>query len=149
VAFDAAGDAGAYPEAGAAWEPLRLFYVTWSARQVRATHDKYLELGLESPFDAERIAGTDAAIAEEDSAPLPPTLVDVTGFTHVRREALLAHRTQIDPTSRWWFGLPAEIQDGLWPYDTYQLARDRSGVGVADGDLFAGLRVHDGERRVG
>ena len=43
------------------------------------------------------------------------THVDVTGLYAVRAEALLAHATQIDPTSPFWFGLPEEIASGVYP----------------------------------
>ena len=50
-AFDAAGDPDAYPEAGPPWEPLKLYYTTWSRQRIVAMHEKFLELGLESPYD--------------------------------------------------------------------------------------------------
>src|SRR5581483_5609889 len=53
VAFDAAADPDLFPEAGPAWQPLRLCYVRWSVARIRAMHDKYLELGLESPYTDE------------------------------------------------------------------------------------------------
>ncbi|HMK63882.1 MAG TPA: hypothetical protein VK386_09705, partial [Acidimicrobiales bacterium] len=41
----------------------------------------------------------------------------------VRRRALLAHATQIDPESPFWFGLPPEVMRGVHPVDEYVLAR--------------------------
>src|SRR5947199_402135 len=52
-AFDAAGDPDAYPEAGDPWQPLKLYYSAWSQARMRATHEKFLELGLESPYNQE------------------------------------------------------------------------------------------------
>ena len=49
-AFDAAGDPTAYPELGEPWEPSKLYYSVWSRARIQATHDKFVELGLESPF---------------------------------------------------------------------------------------------------
>ena len=51
AAFDAAGDPRRFPEAGRAFQPLKLYYVGWSAPRIMAMHEKFLELGLESPFD--------------------------------------------------------------------------------------------------
>ena len=51
---------------------------------------------------------------------------------------MLAHATQVDPTSRHWFGLPTEVSDQLYPYDEYEVARDLTGVTPSD-DLFAGV----------
>ncbi|HET9692482.1 MAG TPA: mycothiol conjugate amidase Mca [Acidimicrobiales bacterium] len=136
LAFDAAGDPGAYEGAGDPWQPSKLYYVLWSAKRVLAMHEKYLELGLESPFDAERLE-------RMRTAPEPTTAVDVRGWSDVTRRALIAHATQIDPTSGWWFGLPPEIADALHPFEEYTLARDLTGRAAPEGvedDLFAGLR---------
>src|SRR5436190_1028263 len=48
--FEAAGDPDAYPEAGDPWQPSKLYYTAWSRARIEATHEKMLELGLESPF---------------------------------------------------------------------------------------------------
>jgi mycothiol S-conjugate amidase len=68
------------------------------------------------------------------------TTIDVEGYAHIRDEALLAHETQIDPLSPFWFGLPAEVRHATHPFDHYFLARSRVGpVDVVENDLFAGL----------
>jgi hypothetical protein len=54
---------------------------------------------------------------------------------------LIAHATQVDPTSPFWFGLPPEVADNIYPYDEYEVARDLTGsewAGPGD-DLFAGI----------
>src|SRR5687768_11291586 len=38
-AFDAAGDPEAYPWAGPAWQPLKLYYTTWSVKRMVAMHE--------------------------------------------------------------------------------------------------------------
>jgi mycothiol S-conjugate amidase len=140
LAFDAAGDPDRFPEAGPHWQPLRLCYVRWSVRRMRAVHEKYLELGLESPYKDERLARLLAAESE-----IPTTdqrgrqvTVDISGYVAVTREALLAHATQVDPTSRHWFGLPTEVSDQIYPYEEYEVIRDLTGVDPSD-DLFAGV----------
>lgn len=135
-AFEAAGDPGRYPKAGAPWEPAKLYYTMWPRERMRAMHEKFIELGLESPFDEERLARM--AVEEPHT-----TSVDLTGFTDVRADALRAHATQVDPTSRFWFGLPPEVLREIYPFDDYFLAKSRvgpSGIGVEEDDLFAGLR---------
>src|SRR3954447_20185807 len=47
IAFDAAGDPDRYAELGEPWQPLKLYYSTWSRARIVATHAKLLELGLE------------------------------------------------------------------------------------------------------
>jgi mycothiol S-conjugate amidase len=130
-AFDAAGDPEAYPEAGEPWQPLKLYYLGWSRARMQATHEKFLELGLESPFSPEWFErpSMDHRIT---------TKVDVSEHHQVRRHALLAHATQIDPTSKFWFGLPDDVV--VYPYDDYILARSLVEGPLPEDDLFAGLR---------
>ena len=149
-AFDAAGDPDRYPEAGAVWQPSRLCYVRWSAKRMLAMHNKFLELGLDSPYADDRLARwleSEAARHEGGPPEFPQIVVDVRGFVAVAREALLAHATQVDPNSRHWFGLPAEIADELHPFEEYDVARDLT-RGIGDGtDLFAGIESVSAGRR--
>jgi mycothiol S-conjugate amidase len=133
AAFDAAGDAAAFPEAGEPFEPLKLYYTVWSKRRVVATHEKFLELGLESPFDERWLdrPGEDDRIS---------TSIDLTDFADIRRRALLAHATQVDPTSKFWFGLPPEVLATIHPFDDYVLAHSRVETELPEADLFAGVR---------
>ena len=62
----------------------------------------------------------------------------------VRRKALLAHATQVDPKSPFWFGLPDEVQDAIHPFEEYMLLRSRVPTEQLEDDLFAGLRDLDG-----
>ena len=133
-AFDAAGDDTQFPDAGEPWQPQKLYYTSWSRRRIVAMHEKYLELGLESPFDEKWFTRSDP------TADRPLATVDITGFGHVRRLALLAHATQIDPNSKFWFGLPPEVADELHPFDEYVLARSLVPTDAPEDDLFAGLR---------
>jgi len=148
VAFAAAGDPDRFPEAGEPYQPQKLYYTGFSARRFRAIHEKFLELGLDSPFDEEWQK-------RWEGIPESPvtTTVDISGFGDVRRRALLAHATQVDPESPFWFGLPPEVMDGVQPVDEYRLARvattdggrpvvttvDAAAMGNTEVDLFAGV----------
>ncbi|HEY3000379.1 MAG TPA: hypothetical protein VGJ43_17480, partial [Acidimicrobiales bacterium] len=68
------------------------------------------------------------------------TSIDLAGYTDVRLDALLAHETQIDPTSPFWFGLPREEQASVHPFDDYILARSLVDTDEPESDLFAGVR---------
>ncbi len=141
AAFEAAGEPGAYPEAGEPWQPLKLYYTVWSQARVLAAHERFLELGLESPFGPELLE----RVGQDDRV---TTRVDVSDFADVRPRALLAHRTQIDPTSKFWFGLPPEEARTVYPYDDYVLARSLVGdTEPGEDDLFAGLRDRAGQPR--
>jgi mycothiol S-conjugate amidase len=153
LAFDAAADPDLYPEAGPAWQPSRLCYVRWSSQRMRALHAKYLELGLESPFDDERMARLLKSESGRPPADAPEPVrvaIDVHGYGSVTREALLAHATQVDPNSRHWFGLPPDVADDVYPFEEYEVTRDLTGFtaeGTGD-DLFAGVEsIPVGPRR--
>ncbi len=134
VAFDSAGDPDRFPEAGPPFTPSKLYYSVWSGERFRQIHEKFVELGLESPFDdkwLKRMTRTEPFT----------TTIDVTGYTHVRGEALKAHATQVDPKSPFWFGLPPEVMRDIHPVDEFRLAQSRVGpVDVIEDDLFAGVR---------
>ncbi len=70
------------------------------------------------------------------------TTIDIAEYARVRDLALMAHGTQIDPESPFWFGLPEEIRDTIYPLEHYRLAISRVGaIDVVEDDLFAGLSV--------
>jgi len=135
-AFDLAADPGAYPDLGEPWQPQKLYYTMWSRQRMVATHEKFLELGLESPFTEEWFKRRPAEAAQKIT-----TSVELDGrFADVRADALLAHATQVDPTSPFWFGLPREVMREIHPYDDYELARSLVDTEIPETDLFAGLR---------
>jgi mycothiol S-conjugate amidase len=138
-AFDAAGDAAQFPDAGEPWQPSKLYYSGFSFRRIRALHEAYEELGEESPY-AERIAQYPTNL----DTPAPTTFIDVSDFLAPRRAALLAHRTQIDPESHW-MRVPDELLRDKYPWEEFVLARSLVATGVPEGetedDLFAGLRA--------
>jgi mycothiol S-conjugate amidase len=138
IAFDAAGDPERFPDAGEPWQPLKLYYTTWSRARIVALHEKMLELGLESPY---------ARWFEQDpDAPPPPepppvtTRIEVGAYYGHRKGALLAHATQIDPESPFWFSLPDDVAATVYPYDDYTLARSLVDSEPPEDDLFAGVR---------
>ncbi len=118
MAFDDAGNPGKYPDAGEPWQPSRLYYVFFSGQRIIELHQKFLEAGKESPFGEEWIKRASSWVENDHII-----RVDVTGYTHIRREALLAHTTQIDPESPFWFGLPDDVIDSVAPADEYLLAK--------------------------
>jgi mycothiol S-conjugate amidase len=133
LAFEQAGDPDAHPDAGEPWQPLKLYYSVWSRKRMVAMHQRFKDLGLESPFGEEWLART----GQDDRI---TTSIDIAGFNEVRIDALLAHETQVDPTSPFWFGLPREEQSTIHPYDEYVLARSLVESGTPETDLFAGVR---------
>ena len=71
------------------------------------------------------------------------TKVDVRHHYGVRRDALLAHATQVDPTEKFWFGLPDEQAADAYPYEDYILAQSHVETDVPEGDLLSGLTADE------
>ncbi|MGM1063408.1 mycothiol conjugate amidase Mca [Saccharothrix sp. Mg75] len=137
AAFDAAGDPDRYPELGEPWQPLKLYYSHgFSRAKLMAFHEALLAAGQESPY-AEWLAGWGED--RPDVMERVTTQVECADWFPVRDEALKAHATQIDPTSRW-FAVPLETQREVWPTEEYELARSLVDSTVPEDDLFAGVR---------
>ena len=132
-AFDLAGDRSYRPDLGEPFTPLKMYYSVWSRARVEATHNKFVELGLESPFSADWFTRPN----QDDRV---TTSIDIGPWFDVRLEALLAHATQVDPDSAFWFGLPREIARSVHPYEDYILAHSRVETQLPETDLFAGIR---------
>src|SRR5690606_5923865 len=117
--------------------PLKLYYMSWSRARIEAQHERFLALGLESPFDAKWFErpSHDHKIT---------TKIDVLELMVVRPAALKAHRTQIDPESPFWFGLPPEEARTVYPYDDFELARSLVPTETPEDDVFAGVRSRVG-----
>jgi mycothiol S-conjugate amidase len=148
VAFDAAGDPDRFPDAGAPWQPAKLYYSGFSFRRIQALHDAYERIGEESPY-AERMAQMQERLGDAAVVITPPTtLVDVSDFLDARRRALIAHRTQIDPDSHW-MQVPDDLLRETFPWEEYVLARslvpglELPTEAAPEHDLFAGIRSTD------
>ena len=112
---------GRLPRDGRALGPSQDLLLGVVGRPYRGDAREVPRTGMESPFD-------DVVVR----APVPEirphtTGIDTSGVNDVRRRALLAHATQVDPTSRFWFGLPRGGADQVHPVDDYVLARSRVG----------------------
>ena len=136
VAFDAAGDPEQHPELGEPWQPLKLYYNSgWTRARMLALHEGMLAAGLESPYAEwlEKWADRD------DRGDRITTRVECGEYFEVRDNALRAHATQVDPDG-FWFHIPLELQQKVWPTEDFELARSLVDSPVPESDLFAGIR---------
>ena len=131
-AFERAGDPSYRPDLGDPFTPLKMYYSVWSRARVEATHNKFVELGLESPFSEDWFTRP----SQDERV---TTSIDIGPWFDVRLEALLAHATQVDPESAFWFGLPREIARSVHPFEDYILAHSRVETQLPETDLFAGI----------
>jgi mycothiol S-conjugate amidase len=133
-AFDAAGDPERYPDEGEPWQPLKLYYnQTFSRDRMVMLHEAMLERGLESPY------GEWLERWKDHDERRITTRVPCAEFFPVRDEALLAHATQVDPDG-FWFHVPLDIQQNVWPTEDFELARSLVDTTEPEEDLFAGIR---------
>ncbi len=135
-AFTGASDLDRYP-GGNPWQPEKLYYnMTFHRARVFAMHQAMLDRGIESPF-TEWVQRWEE---RPDDAWRITTQVPVADFFSARDEALLAHRTQVDPAGMW-FAMPRDIEREIWPTEDFQLAISRVPTSLPEDDLFAGLRA--------
>lgn len=145
AAFDAAGDPDRFPGTGDPWQPLKLYYSHgFSKARLLAFQDALEARGVESPYKEWLENWSD----RPDPGLRVTTRVECADWFEVRDRALIAHATQIDPTSRW-FLVPLDIQREVWPTEDYELVRSLVDAPSPEDDLFAGLSEHAVARRAG
>ena len=131
-AWEAAGDPTKFLQSGDPWTPLKLYYTTWSRARIEALHAMFKKLELESPFN-------DAWFDRPSQDHRITTKINVSDHSQRRTDALLAHATQVDPESPFWFGLPSDKSAEAYPWDDYILAFNRAGPIGEETDLFEGI----------
>ncbi|KJK52308.1 GlcNAc-PI de-N-acetylase [Lentzea aerocolonigenes] len=138
AALDAAADPAFDPSLGSAWEVQKVYYGHgFSRAKLQAFHEAMEARGLESPY-TEWLANWDAN--RPDVMDRVTTQVECAEYFEIRDEALKAHATQIDPTSRW-FAIPQDLQREVWPTEEYELVRSAVDSTLPENDLFAGVKV--------
>jgi mycothiol S-conjugate amidase len=138
-AFDAAGDADRYPDAGAPWQPLKLYYnQTFTKARILALHEAMLARFGNSPYEG-WIERWEAEEGEQRPEREITTRVPCGEYFELRDQALLAHATQVDPDGPW-FSVPMELQREVWPTEDFELARSLVDTTIPEDDLFAGVR---------
>ncbi len=138
LAFDRAGDEGWYPDAGPAWQPLKMYYSVWSRARLTAVHEALLRLRGSSPYD-------EKWFERPDLDHRITTRLHIGEFLWARSGALRAHKTQVDETEPFWFGLSDDELADVFPYEDWVLARtlvpSTRREGELEGDLFDGIRT--------
>ena len=77
-----------------------------------------LAAGLESPYAEWLEKWSD----RDDRGDRITTRVECGEYFEVRDDALRAHATQVDPDG-FWFHVPLELQQKVWPTEDFELAR--------------------------
>lgn len=136
-AFRQAADPTLWPEHGEPWQVSKLYYQMGMNRLRLAALDAAMhEAGMDSPY-RERLAQWEDMHYEKRIT----TQVPCGEYFEVRDAALRAHATQVDPDG-FWFQVPLEIQQRVWPTEDYQLVESMVETSLPEEDLFAGLRTN-------
>jgi N-acetyl-1-D-myo-inositol-2-amino-2-deoxy-alpha-D-glucopyranoside deacetylase/mycothiol S-conjugate amidase len=120
---------------GQVWQPAKLYYAVIARSSIRQFADRVRAAGIEVPFrDLQEGEDTPFAVADDRIT----THIDVSRFVHTKREALIAHRTQMGP-DQFFMRLPEELFSDVFGQETFQRV---AGPGpTPERDLFAGLDV--------
>ncbi|MEU1432349.1 mycothiol conjugate amidase Mca [Nocardia sp. NPDC005746] len=135
-AFSAAADPARYPDAGAPWQPLKLYYIcAFSKAYFRAMYETMTGAGLNSPHGAVLESWDDTQPTWEIT-----TQVHCPEYFETRKQAQLAHTTQMDPDGPV-FQCPIELEQKAWPTEDYHLARSLVATTLPEDDLFTGIQL--------
>lgn len=137
AAYHAAGDPGQYPEAGAPWAPLKLYYTAYRRSIWRTAWEYMRERGEKTPLDDPEF---DLSRFVDD--PRTTTSIYIAPYLDRKLESLLEHKTQINDT--WGFlSLPVELRAELLTHEDFALIDARIPLPPREGledDLLAGIR---------
>lgn len=131
--FTAAADASQFPDAGERWAISKLYAPVFSVRRLMALHQAMLDLGEESPY-GEWIDRMDP----EGDVGKRLTAIEVSATLRRGRDALRAHRTQVDPDGSW-FQIPDDLVLATYPYEDFELLASRVPVEPTETDIFEGI----------
>lgn len=131
--FGAAADEERFPDAGPPWQIGKLYAPVFTGDRIGALHVAMLERTGRSPY-AHWIERMDPNNGFERQI----TRIDVTGYVERGREALRAHRTQVDPDG-FWFEVPTELVEEVYPWEDFELLASSVPVREGETDLFEGL----------
>ena len=143
LAVEAASQQVLYPGSGDPWRVSKLYYTAMAESFFRKASELAKAAGQAPPFHV------------DDPAELPfilpdgwvTTSLDVTEGLTRKREALIAHHSQIGPD---WplLTIPPEVMREHFNHETYELAVSHVPTTWPETDLFAGIGPDDGLVRV-
>ncbi|WP_217135179.1 mycothiol conjugate amidase Mca [Leucobacter chinensis] len=136
-AWQVAGDPTVYPEAGEAWQPLKLYYEE-IFNLSRA--ERVLEVVREREPESALVEMLNGYVERVKDRPVSHTTsVNVGSFFESRDEALRAHASQVEPDHPFFFW-PNDLLREAWPFEDYRLAESRVETQMPEDDLFAGIQ---------
>ena len=135
-AFELAGDPVGAPRQGRAVATLEALLLGWSRARIQAMHEKFLELGLESPFDARWF---DRPSQDHRLT----TVIDVPACTRCARRPSSRTPPRSTPRRRSGSASPTTCAATVYPREDYILAESLVDTTLPETDLFAGVTKLD------
>lgn len=134
-AFTAAGDPARFPEAGAPWQPQKLYYTAFPREPIKRAWELMRAQGMPTPLDNPEFTIEQFTVSDE----VVTTSIPVHDHLDQKRRAIACHVTQIRMDGPF-LSMPEEVSRDLFGYEHYTLAASR--VAPPEGredDLFAGM----------
>lgn len=134
-AFAAAGDPARFPEAGAPWQPQKLYYTAFPREPIKRAWELMRAQGMPTPLDNPEFTIEQFTVSDE----VVTTSIPVHDHLDQKRRAIACHVTQIRMDGPF-LSMPEEVSRDLFGYEHYTLAASR--VAPPEGredDLFAGM----------
>ena len=130
---EAALDGDRYPDAGEPWEISKLYAPVFASARLQVLHEAMVARTGESPFTnwLERLDGYDEPARHM-------MRYNVSGYIERGRDALRAHRTQVEPDG-FWFSVPTDVVESVYPWEDFELLYSASPWDPAESDLFSGV----------
>lgn len=116
--------------------PKKFYYATIGRGALKAMFSALSDAGIDPPGEDIDFDPDDPPFGVPDEQ--ITTLVDVSGFVDLKREAIAAHASQTD--SSFFLKMPVEAFRIAFGMETFVRRSDTTGAPVPEDDLFAGLR---------
>ncbi|WP_307812214.1 mycothiol conjugate amidase Mca [Lacisediminihabitans changchengi] len=135
-AMEAAADATRYPQSGAPWQIVKVYYDRiFNTERITAMHG---HLQAEQP-DSPLIPQLGELLERWGDRPsLATTHIDVSDHLDTRDRALRSHSSQVPPDSLFFFW-PNDLQRAAWPFEDFELVTSLVDTPTPETDLFAGI----------
>ncbi len=134
-AFEAAGDAQRFPDAGPPWAPKKLYQTALPRSLLVKAYDALVALGEQAPFGVSSPDEMNMGVPDDEVT----TVIDAREHLPAKIAAMRAYPTQISVDGHF-FALSNDIGQGAFGIEHYTLvAGPRPAPGELETDLFTGI----------